>query len=386
MTEQPPAKLKVRARRALLPLVIVAVTAGVIALMIATRPRLIRVPTPERVWPVEVVEARFGPLQPQLSLFGEIVGGRRSELRPQVAGLVVEIGPNLQEGGQVEKGELLLRIDPFDFETALAEQRSLLKESEARLEKLRRDLKRTQDLYAQKNVSEQALDDAALAVIEQEALVEQRVIGVRRAERDLADTQLAAPFAGVLANVAADLGKEFTGFGNEAVADLIDTSELEVRFSVTNAQYGRLAEDGEPLIGRLVAVSWQVGDATLVYPAVIERVGAEVTASTGGVDAFAAIDSSGEQTLLRPGVFVSVTLADRRYDNVISVPESALYGEDTVYVIEAGRMSPRQVKVAGYSGADLLVTNAGDPAIRDGDQVVVTQLREAGAGAQVTVR
>lgn len=386
MTEQPPAKLKVRARRALVPLVIVAVTAGVIALMIATRPRLVPVVTPERVWPVAAIEARFGPVQPQLSLFGEIVGGRRSELRPQVAGLVVEIGPHLQEGGQVDKGELLLRIDPFDFETSVAEQRSLVKESEARLEKLRRDLKRTRDLYAQKNVSEQALDDAALAVVEQEALLEQRAIGVRRAERDLADTRLVAPFAGVLANVNADLGKEFTGFGNEAMADLIDTSELEVRFSLTNAQYGRLAEAGDPLIGRLVAVSWQVGDATLVYPAVIERVGAEVTASTGGIDAFAAIDSSGEQTLLRPGVFVSVTLADRSYDNVISVPESALYGEDTLYVVEDGRMSPRKVEIVGYSGADLLVTNAVEPAIRDGDQVVITQLREAGAGARVMLR
>ena len=386
MTEQPPVKMKIRARRALLPFVIVAVTAGVIVLMIATRPRLTPVTTPERVWPVEAIEARFGTVQPQLSLFGEIVGGRRSELRPQVAGLVVEVGPNLQEGGQVEKGELLLRIDPFDFETSVAEQRSLVKESEARLEKLRRDLKRTRDLYAQKNVSEQALDDAALAVVEQEALLEQRAIGVRRAERDLFDTRLVAPFAGVLANVNADLGKEFTGFGNEAVADLIDTSELEVRFSVTNAQYGRLAEDGEPLIGRLVAVSWQVGDATLVYPAVIERVGAEVTASTGGIDAFAAIDSSGEQTSLRPGVFVSVTLADRRYDDVISIPERALYGEGMVYVVEAGRLSPRQVEIAGYSGAELLVSAAGEPAIRDGDQVVITQLREAGAGALVTVR
>lgn len=386
MTEQPPAKPKVRALRALFPLLIVAATAGVIAVMMATRPRLMRVAIPERVWPVEVIEARFGSVQPQLTLFGEVVGGRHSELRPQVSGIVVEVGPNLKEGGQVEKGELLLRIDPFDFETGLDEQRSLLKESEARLEKLRRDLRRIRDLYADKNVSEQSLDDAALAVAEQEALLEQRAIGVRRAERDLTDTRLVAPFAGVLANVAANLGKEFTGFGAEAVADLIDTSELEVRFSVTNAQFGRLAKYAEPLIGRLVAVSWQVGDETLVYPAFIERVGAEVTASTGGIDAFAAIDSSGEQTLLRPGAFVSVTVADRIYDDVISVPQNALYGEDTVYVVEEGRLSPRQVEIASYAGTELLVRSAGKPAIRDGDQVVITQLREAGAGAQVTVR
>jgi RND family efflux transporter MFP subunit len=378
--------LKSRARRALLPVGIVAATLGLIATMMATRPRLTPVAPPERVWPVEVIETRYGRVQPQLELFGEVVADRRSELRPKVAGIVVEVGPGLHEGGQVQAGELLLRIDPFDFATTLTEQRSLLKESKARLEKLRRDLKRTEDLYRQKNVSEQALDDAALAVVEQEAVVEQREVGMRRAERDLADTRLVAPFAGVLANVTGDLGTEFTGFGNAMVAELIDTSRLEARFSLTNAQYGRLTRDGQPLAGRPVQVKWQVGEESLTYSGRIERVGAEVTATTGGVDVYAAIDSGGEQTALRPGAFVSVTLADRSFDNVLTVPETALYGEDTVYVVEDERMSPRRIAVVGYSGPDLLVASAGEPPIRDGDQVVITQLREGGAGARVIVR
>lgn len=375
-----------RARRVALPTLIVAATAGVIVVLMATRPQLTPVETPERVWPVEAVEARFGMVQPELRLFGEIVAGRHSELRPQVEGLVVEMGANLHEGGQVEKGELLLRIDAFDFETALADNRSQLKEARSRLEKLRRDLKRTQNLYQQKNVSEQALDDAALAVVEQDALVEQREIAVRRAERDLQDTRLVAPFSGVLANVTADLGKEFTGFGNEIVADLIDTSRLEVRFSLTNAQYGRLAQREEPLLGLPVQVVWQVGNDTLSYSARIERLGAEVMATTGGVDVFATIDSGDQQSVLRPGVFVSVALADRSYDDVIRIPENALYGEDMVYVVDDGRLSPRQVEVLGYAGAELILKNAGDTPIQDGDQVVITKLREGGAGARVVLR
>ncbi len=386
MTKQPPDKLKVRVRRAALPTMIIAATVGVIVLMMATRPRLTPVEIPERIWPVEVVEARFGQVQPELRLFGEIVAGRHSELRPQVEGLVVEIGTNLHEGGQVEKGELLLRIDAFDYETALADNRSQLKESSSRLEKLRRDLKRIENLYQQKNVSEQALDDAALAVVEQEALVEQREIAVRRAERDLRDTRLVAPFSGVLANVTADLGKEFSGFGNEVVADLIDTSRLEARFSLTNAQYGRLAQRGEPLLGLPVQVVWQVGADTLSYSARIERLGAEVMATTGGVDVFAVIDSGDQQTVLRPGVFVSVALADRGYADAIRIPESALYGEDTVYVVEDGRLSLRQVAVLGYAGSELILKNAGEIPIQDGDQIVVTKLREGGAGARVVMR
>jgi len=90
--------------------------------------------------------------------------------------------------------------------------------------------------------------------------------------------------------------------------------------------------------------------------------------------------------VLRPGVFVSVALADRSYDDVIRIPENALYGEDMVYVVDDGRLSPRQVEVLGYAGAELILKNAGDTPIQDGDQVVITKLREGGAGARVVLR
>ena len=369
-----------------LPLVIVGMTAVVISLMIATRPQLSPEESPERVWPVRAIAAKHQDIQPTLDLFGEVVAGRRSELRPQVAGVIVEMGTNLHEGSFVERGELLLRIDPFDYETGLAEQRSLLREAEARLEKLRRDLGRARDLFAEKNVSEQFLDDAELAVAEQEALVEQRSIGVRRAERDLRDTRLLAPFDGVLANVNADLGKQISDFGAEMIAEIIDTSRLEARFNLSNAQYGRLLDSGEPVIGRAVEVVWEVGGDALRYRATIDRVGAEITATTGGVEIFAVIDSAGEQTELRPGAFVSVNVADKRYPAVLTAPDTALYGENTVYVVEQGRMSPRAVRVLGYSGSDVFLVSDGEPAIMDGDDIVITQLREGGAGVRVVLR
>jgi RND family efflux transporter MFP subunit len=368
------------------PLIIVALTVAVITALLITRPRLEPVETPERAWPVQVVTAAHSDVQPTLELFGEIVAGRRSELRPQVAGLVVEIGPNMHEGGAVERGELLLRIDAFDYETGLAEQRALLREAEARLAKLRRDLERARNLFAEANVSEQFLDDAELAVAEQESLLEQRRIGVRRAERDLADSRLLAPFDGVLANVNADLGKQLSEVGSEMVAELIDTSRLEVRFNLSNAQYGRLLDSGEPLLGRPVEVIWKVGGDDIRYAAVIARLGAQIAAVTGGVEMFATIDSGGRQTQLRPGAFVSVHVADRLYREVLALPETALYGEDTVYVVDDARMTARPVKVVGYSGDEIFVASNGEPAILDGDTIVVTQLREGGTGVKVMPR
>jgi RND family efflux transporter MFP subunit len=367
-------------------LAIVAVTVTIIFLLIATRPRMQSLPTPERVWPVEVVEAHYLTAQPKLKLFGEVAAGRRSELRPLVSGLIVEIGDNFRDGGIVRKGELLVLIDPFDYETALAEQRSILKEAEARQEMLKKDFERALELRKDNTVSEQFLENAQLELIEQEAVVEQRRISVSQAERDMKETRLLAPYDGVLNNVSANLGNQVSGFGNDKVADLIDTSRLEVRFSLSNAQYGRLLESREPVVGRPVQVSWEVGNEKIRYEARIERVGAEIVSTTGGVEVYAVIETSEAQTNLRPGAFVAVSLYDKAYQDVVRVPESAVYGEDIVYVIEDDRMSGRRIRIEGYDGANLLVTSAGETSIAEGDLIVTTQLREGGSGAKVEVR
>ena len=383
-TEQTPKKSGFR--RLPLPLIILGVTAGIVYLLIATRPRLVPTVAPERVWPVKVMEARIGTIQPALHLFGEVVAGRRTELMPLVSGVMVEIGENFREGGQVKKGELLLQIDPFTYETDLAEQRSILKEGRIKLKMLGRDLERAKELFAAKNVSEQFLDSAELDVLQQEAIVEQREIAVKRAERDLADSRLVAPFDGVVNDVNAALGKQFSGFGADKVADLIDTSRVEVRFSLTNAQYGRLLEGGEPLVGLPVEVLWKVGQGTLKYAAVIERIGAEIESTTGGIDAFAVIETGGQQTDLRPGAFVSVMLPDKAYADALQIPDTALYGEDAVFIVQDDRLVTRKIQVIGYTGTNVLFRVDDQYPIADGDLIVITQLREGGAGSKVSVK
>jgi RND family efflux transporter MFP subunit len=384
IVDQPVKKSRLKTLR--LPILIVSATVVTIFLLMATRPRMLPVSTPEQVWPVEVIKAQFGAQQPELKLFGEVIAGRRSELRPLVSGLIIEIGPNFRNGGIVRKGELLVLIDPFDYETTLAEQRSILKQAEARLQMLKKDYERAKELRIDNTVSEQFLENAELEVVQQEAIVEQRGINVKQAERDRAETRLLAPYDGVVNNVSANLGNQVSGFGSDKVADLIDTSQLEVRFSLSNGQYGRLLESSEPVVGRPVRVSWTVGKETMEYDARVERVGAEIVSTTGGVEVYAVIEATDGQTNLRPGAFVAVSLSDKTYQNVALLPESALYGEDILFVIKDGRMVERRVHIQGYDGSNVLIDSPGESPIEDGDLIVITQLREGGSGAKVEVR
>ena len=233
---------------------------------------------------------------------------------------------------------------------------------------------------------EQFLDGAELDVLQQEAIVEQREIGVRRARRDLDNTRLVAPFDGVVNSVNAALGKQFSGFGADMVGEVIDTSHVDVRFSLSNEQFGRLLKNGETIIGRSLKVSWEVGARALEYDAVIERVGAEITSTTGGVDVYGVIDTGGEQSTLRPGAFVAVQMPGQVYDNALRAPDTALYGESIIFIVKDERLAERRIEIIGYAGSDIIFRSGEGAAIVDGDLIVTTQIREGGPGARVAVR
>ena len=111
---------RARSRRALLPLLVLAAAAAAFAAMMATRPAIQPEAPAERVWAVEAATVTLETTRPRIPLFGQAVAGRSVDLRPLVAGRVAAVGPDFREGGFVGEGDLLIAIDPFDFETARA--------------------------------------------------------------------------------------------------------------------------------------------------------------------------------------------------------------------------------------------------------------------------
>ncbi len=133
-------------------------------------------------------------------------------------------------------------------------------------------------------------------------------------------------------------------------------------------------------------VLWKVGEKPLDDQATIERVGAQITSTTGGIDVFAVIDTGGKQSQLRPGAFVTIELNDREYKNAVQAPDTALQDEAIVYVVADDRISAREIEILGYAGTDIVFRSEKEPVIIAGDQVVITPVRDGGPGARVLVR
>ena len=343
----------------------------VISLLRATKDEPEVLVIPEKSWPVSVIEAQYSDVQPTLSLFGEVITSRRSELRSLVGGQVVQVGENFKEGAVVEKGELLLRIDDFEYRNAVIEE-------SAKLEVMNRDFDRADELFKQGNISEQFRDNALLEKTKQELVLSE-------VEKDLRDTELFAPFDGVINDVQATLGKQVSTL-NDKIGEIIDIKNMEVRFSLSKAQYGRLLEDTDKILGRKIEMSWTVGKRDLVFNASVSRVGAEITSNTGGVNIFANIViNSSEESPLRPGAFVRLKMPDKTYESVVSIPETAVYEDKYIFIVNDQRLKKIMIEILGYDQSKVLVKPLDDSKIKNGDYVVVNQLREAGENVKVDI-
>lgn len=404
----------------ILPLVVIGVAGFAFAYLRATRPEVKTAAIAERVWLVGAVTVKTTTVKPTLTLYGKIVAGREVELRPLVTGQVIEVGKNFADGGLVRKGDTLAVIDPFEYKAAVTERKAQLTEARAKLRELKadlvaekdmlkfderqievrtRDLSRREDLLKRKTGTEKSLDDARYALNEQQraqanrkkniaslesriqqqqAIIDRSAVALKRAERDLEDTRLTAPFDGILREITTAVGKRI-GVGDK-VARLTDIGRLEAEFQVTDGQYGRLVSRGS-VVGRKATVIWKTSDKPFRYPATIRRVSGQVSSDAGGINLFARLDSTDLKTVLRPGVFVQVEIADKPYEKVIRLPDEAVQDRKTVYVIGKERLEVRKVEIVGRIENDVLVR--GD--LKDGERVVARIFPEIGPGVRVRV-
>ncbi|PKP73869.1 MAG: efflux transporter periplasmic adaptor subunit, partial [Alphaproteobacteria bacterium HGW-Alphaproteobacteria-6] len=85
----------------------------------------------ERVFSVRVQELAPGRHVPVMTAFGEIRSRRQLELRAAAEGPIVELAPEFADGTRVEAGQLLVRVDPADAQSALDLELTGLREAEA---------------------------------------------------------------------------------------------------------------------------------------------------------------------------------------------------------------------------------------------------------------
>ena len=408
--------------KTLVPVLIICLGVTGYSYLKSTKPKPKKPVIVEKTWPVDSLPARTTNHTPKLKLYGTTVANRRVDLRALVSGKISEVGSGLKEGALIKKGELLLKIDDFDYKGALQEAKANLAEAMARKDEMaaslvleqenlkyakvqltlgEKDYQRAQALSKRGTVTKKLADDRNVVLsqrrqavatskanldllrarqVQQVAVVDRLTWKVTQAQRRLEETELIAPFDAYVSSVNAEIGRTMSV--NDRVATLIDQNKIDVRFTLTNAQYGRILEQAKTLNNRKVSVRWNVGETPSQYQATIVRTGAVITSQNGGVEIYAVVDNPNEPVPLRSGAFVEVTLDDREYQNVMRLPQTALYNSNKIYLIINKRLREKTVEVVGASGSDVLIRAD----LPQGTEILTTRLTLAGEGVKVKVR
>lgn len=325
---------------------------------------------------------------------GTVEARRRAKLSPEVGGLVVEI-PH-REGETVAEGAVLLRLQPrlqaAEAELAgreLSAAQARVREACLAAERAERERQRLARLAAEGIVSEDVLDQAETAAevsaatcVAVHADVERGRSAVALARTRVDQTVLRAPFAGVIADLRAELGEWITpaptGVPVPPVLDLIDPTSIYVSAPMDEVDSGVLAP-GLPVRITVDSLPGRElpGTVTRVAPFVLD---VEEQNRTVEIEARIA-DADFAQRLL-PGTSADVEVILQVHESVLRIPTSALLEGTKVLVIEDGVLAERTVET-GLSNWNWTEIVGG---LEPGDEVV-TSLDRTGveAGAEVVV-
>lgn len=225
-------------RRAVVALLLIGSTIGLSGCLEEDRAQADAAPRP----PPQVSVAT--PVVKQIVEDDEFVGRfdavEEVVLRARVGGYLQEVA--FEDGQMVEAGQLLFRIDPRPFATALNQSRAELASARAALQNSRSELERAEALIGRGNISRQALDERREAFLVGQARVAAAQAAVERSELDMEYTEIRAPIAGRIDRNLISVGN-LVQANQTALTTLISTDPIHFYFDIDERSYLAYARD-----------------------------------------------------------------------------------------------------------------------------------------------
>ncbi len=372
-------------------LAVVALGAAAFLVLTAGKPQLKRTRPPAPVPMVRVLQVTTGAQVITVRGEGTVKPLREIQLVPEVSGKVVYTSPALVDGGDFKKGELLLRIDPVDYELAVTLARARIKDSESRLRLAEEEAAAAREewrlLY--KGSSEENEEPPPLVVKKPQLAAARAKLAadradLRKAQLNLERTRLKAPFDGRVGKENVDVG-QYVSIG-QPLATLFSTEAAEIVVPLDDASlYWFYVPGFTPGAGPGVPakVSAHIAGRALTWHGRVVRAEGKLDERTRMINVVIRVDQPyASMPPLAVGLFVTVQIQGRTLPNAAVIPRSALREDSRVWVVDAdGRLHFRQVKVARL-GSRRAIVSAG---IKDGELVVTSSLNVVTDGMKVRV-
>jgi len=281
------------------------------------------------------------PLVPQtrsvaVSAFGSVVPSRKVVIKPQVAGQVIWQSESITIGGHVKAGDELIRIDPNDYELALAEVQSNFEQ--ARFE---REVESGRQVIAEHEWNELQSDldmeevNKSLVLREPhlrraEALMEKARNDIEIAELQRSRTVIMAPFNAMVVEESVEVG-QLLDPGSD-ICELVGTDEfwIQVTLPFSDLKWVQFPEEGRPGAEAQVildtgdgdSVAWQGGVLRLLSD--LDPLGRMARLIVSVTDPLALRQDSASKMPLLLGSYVEARIDAGELEETLRIPHAAL--------------------------------------------------------------
>ncbi|MBJ58065.1 MAG: hypothetical protein CMP24_07520 [Rickettsiales bacterium] len=344
--------------------------------------------------PVNVKVVNLQKFKPEYTFYGHIAGTNEIDLIANLDGKIKIVSKKIFDSSRVKKNEILFELDPFEYQQDVVEKRAILNdlkielnktnflmmESKKQLTIAKQDYERKKKLLGN-TVSKKALDDSSLNLSKAKTNysneefninsikenIEKAKSQLEISKKNLANTKYRAPFQGKIANNTIDIGSEI--IRGRLLAKLVNTEILEVKFFVGETAFTELGTI-EDIKGKNIRVFWNKSRYKNKYSATITRIDSVIDQQSAGLNMYAVLERIEDDDPIRPGAFVEITVEGKEITKSFLLPETAIYEESYVYILENGKPSKVEVKIRGNIKNNTLITGN----LKNNDKVITTRL------------
>ena len=328
---------------------------------------LLGVPAAQAVGQPAVAPVQYREVAQTYSADGLVEAVRQSTVSAQIGGRVKEI--SFDVGDRVSKGQIILRIDEREAAQALAGSQAQVLQAQANMHNAKAAYERARQLFAQKFISQAALDKAQADYKVALAQAAASEAGAGQASLAHGYTAVIAPYSGVVAARHVEVG-EMVMPGKPLLTGF-DTSEMRVLVSVPQDRLGDVGARPEAKVEIPSLKRWIDAASVTVQPLADAR-----THST-----LARVYLPQNETGVYPGMFVRVHFVVGKASKLV-IPESAVLRRSevvAVYVLdEKGGVKLRQVRLGEALADGLVEVLAG---LNAGEQVALEPIKAGMSGS-----
>ena len=382
-----------RTLQILLPIAVVVAAVIGARTMVALKPEAPTRPPEVTIPLVRVLEVELTDTTFTVHTQGTVEPRTESQLVPEVSGRIVEVSPSFVAGGFFEPGDLLFRIEPYDYEKVLVQR-------EAEIESAR--LRIVQE-EAEAEVAQWGWDRIGTGQARSLTLREPQIAsanaGLAAAEanldtarRNLERTEVRAPYAGRVREKNVDVG-QFVMVGTP-VARIYAVDAAEIRLPLPDDQLAFLdlplnyrGESGR-VRGPRVTLRVKFAGRNHAWEGRIVRTEGEIDPRTRMVHVVAEVQNpygrgaDPTRPPLAAGMFVEAEIDGRMVENVAVLPRAALRGTDQVLIVDdENRLRFRTIDVLRTTIDEVIVQGG----LASGERVNLSPLEAVSDGMQVRI-